>query len=67
MDAGGVIAVGTYDFTKTPNAIYLLNASTGAILRRLNRGSPVFAQSVFAEGMIFTANGNGLFAWSLKK
>jgi len=67
MDAGGVIAVGTYDFTNVPNAVYLLNASDGTILRTLNRGSQDFAQSVFAEGRIFTANGNGVFAWGLGK
>ena len=67
MDAGGVIAVGTYDFTKTPNAIYLLRASDGTILRRLVSGSQDFAQSVFADGMLFTANGNGLVAWGLGK
>jgi outer membrane protein assembly factor BamB len=66
MDAGGVLAVGTYDFTATPNAIFLLRASDGKILRRLNRGSADFAQSAFDGGFIFTANGNGLFAWGLR-
>jgi outer membrane protein assembly factor BamB len=65
MGGGGVLAVGTYDFTKTPNAIYLLRASDGKILRRLNRGSQDFAQSVFADGLIVTANGDGLAAWGL--
>jgi polyvinyl alcohol dehydrogenase (cytochrome) len=67
MDRGGVLAVGTYDFTKTPNAIYLLRASDGTILRRLVRGSQDFAQSVFADGLLFTANGDGLVAWGLRK
>jgi PQQ-like domain len=35
MNDGGVIAVGTYDFTSTPNAVCLVDASTGAILRTL--------------------------------
>ena len=47
MDAGGVLAVGTYDFSAT-NAVFLLRASDGKVLRRLNRGSADFAQSVFA-------------------
>jgi polyvinyl alcohol dehydrogenase (cytochrome) len=67
MDGGGVLAVGTYDFTKTPNTIYLLRASDGTIVRRLVRGSQDFAQSVFADGLLFTANGDGLAAWGLRK
>ena len=64
MNGGGVIAVGTYDFTSTPNAVYLIDASTGTILRTLTTGGYNFAQSVFADGMLFTANGpRGLTAW----
>src|SRR6266702_233218 len=66
LDGGGVLAVGTYGFTKTPNEVYLLDASTGSIQRRLVRGSADFAQSVFAEGRLFTANGNGLVSWILR-
>jgi hypothetical protein len=60
MNGGGVIAVGTYDFTATPNAVYLLNAGTGEIVRTLNTGGKTFAQSVFANGYVFTANTGGL-------
>ena len=49
MDGGGVIAVGTYDSSTTPNAIYLVKAATGRIVRALLKGSYDFAQSVFAE------------------
>jgi outer membrane protein assembly factor BamB len=63
MDGGGVLAVGTYGFTTTPNMVYLLDASTGQILRSLVKGSADFAQSVFAEGRLFTANGDGLVSW----
>lgn len=63
MDGGGVIAVGTYDSSKTPNAVYLLNARTGKIVRTLIKGSSDFAQSVFADGRLFTANGTGVYAW----
>jgi outer membrane protein assembly factor BamB len=65
MDGGGVIAVGTYDTTATPNATYLLNASSGKILRTLVQGT-AFAQSVFADNWVFVANSNGVFAYGLK-
>ena len=29
LNGGGVIAVGTYDFTATPNAVYVINAANG--------------------------------------
>jgi outer membrane protein assembly factor BamB len=66
MNGGGVLAVGTFDSTPTRNAIYLVDASTGKIIRTLSRGGKTFAQSVFADGMLFTANVNGnLTAWGL--
>jgi outer membrane protein assembly factor BamB len=67
MDGAGVIAVGTYDFSARPNAIYLVDAVSGRILRVLVKGSYDFAQSVFAEGRLFTANGRGLSAWGLRR
>ncbi|MGN6794179.1 MAG: outer membrane protein assembly factor BamB family protein [Streptosporangiaceae bacterium] len=67
LNGAGVLAVGTYAFTKTPNAVFLLRASDGKILRRLTMGSQDFAQSVFAGGRIFTANSNGLVEWGLRK
>jgi len=63
MNAGGVIAVGTFDNTATPNAIYLISAATGQILRTLSQGSPDFAQNVFANGWLFTAVFSGVSAW----
>ncbi len=61
MNGGGVIAVGTYDYTATTNAVYLVDASTGRLLRTLTTGGRTFAQSVFANGYLFTANvGKGL-------
>jgi polyvinyl alcohol dehydrogenase (cytochrome) len=66
MDGAGVIAVGTYDTTATPNAVYLVNAATGQNLRTLTTGGHNFAQSVFADGYIFTANLNaGIRAYHL--
>jgi outer membrane protein assembly factor BamB len=61
-DAGGVVAVGTFD-NAAPNGVYLVSARTGRIVRRLISGSDDFAQSVFAGGWLFTANGYGLDAW----
>ena len=37
---------------------------TQQILSTLITGSTDFAQSVFAGGWLFTANGNGVYAWS---
>jgi outer membrane protein assembly factor BamB len=65
MNGGGVIAVGTYDASATPNATYLVSGSDGKILRTLVTGMD-FAQSVFAYGGLFTANTNGVYAWVLK-
>ncbi len=65
MDGGGVIAVGTYDHSSVPNATYLVTAATGKILRRLVLGTD-FAQSVFADNLLLTANTNGLYEWGLR-
>jgi outer membrane protein assembly factor BamB len=64
LDGAGVLAVGTYRSTTTPNAVYLLNASTGKILATVITGNLDFAQSVFAGGWLFTANGTGVYAWA---
>jgi len=63
LDGAGVLAVGTFGASTTPNAVYLLNAQTGQILRTLITGGHNFAQSVFADGMLFTANDTGVYAW----
>jgi len=63
LDGAGVLAVGTYDFTKSGDAVYLVNAATGAILTSIP-ADPTFAQSVFADGMLFTASGSGVTAWA---
>jgi outer membrane protein assembly factor BamB len=66
MNGGGVIGVGTYDFTTVPNAEYLVDSSTGKIVRTLSTGGTDFAQNVFADGYVFTANvGQGLNAYHL--
>jgi outer membrane protein assembly factor BamB len=63
LDGSGVLGVGTYDNGTAPNATYLLNASTGAILKSTGRGAVDFPQSVFANGWVFTANNLSLSAW----
>jgi outer membrane protein assembly factor BamB len=63
MDGGGVIAAGTYDNSSTPNATYLVDAANGKIICTLVKGID-FAQSVFADGKLFTANSNGVYAWA---
>lgn len=64
LDGAGVLAVGTYGSTTTPNAVYLLSARTGKILATVITGGTDFAQNVFAGGWLFTANTNGVYAWA---
>lgn len=64
MDGGGVLAVGTYDSNPTPNATYLIDAANGRLLRHLVTGED-FAQSVFADNWLFTANQYGVYAWGI--
>jgi outer membrane protein assembly factor BamB len=63
MDGGRVIAVGTYDNGTAPTETYLVNAATGKVIRALVQGMD-FAQSTFADGMLFTANSTGVYAWA---
>jgi len=64
LDGAGVLAVGTDGETAgAHNAVYLLNASTGHIVRTLITGGHDFAQSTFAGGWLFTANDTGVYAW----
>lgn len=66
VDGAGVLAVGTFQSTGTPDGIYLLNAATGAILTRLTGPTPTFAQSVFARRLLYTATGASLTAWQVR-
>jgi outer membrane protein assembly factor BamB len=59
VDGAGVLTVGTWDKTSTPNAAYVLDANTGKILRTLNVGGRSFAPSVFADGWLLTTNVTG--------
>jgi polyvinyl alcohol dehydrogenase (cytochrome) len=62
VNAGGLVGVGTYDNGAAPNVTYLIDASTGAIVRELNEGAD-FPQSAFAGGWLYTACAGGLYAW----
>jgi outer membrane protein assembly factor BamB len=63
INASGVIGVGTYDNGTAPNATYLIDAATGAILTALNQGAVDFPQAAFADGWLYTATGTDLDAW----
>jgi PQQ-like domain len=65
LDGAGVLAVGTFDVTATPNATYLLNSANGEVLHNVVSGGD-FAQSVFAESWLYTANQYGVYAWSAR-
>jgi hypothetical protein len=56
-----VLAVPLYQCptTATPGVV-LVDATTGAALRTLTTAKPVFAQPVFANGMLFVADESGV-------
>ncbi len=64
LDGSGVLAVGTYDSTGTPNETYLVSSATGRLLRTLAAGDD-FAQSAFAGSWLFTATDAGVSAWGV--
>jgi len=66
LDGAGVLAVGTYDSGSAADRTYLIGAASGRILRRLGVGKD-FAQSVFADGWLFTANVNGVYGWAPRR
>ena len=65
LDGAGVLAVGTFDYTGAPDAVYLLDASNGQILTTISTAdSQVFAQPVFDDGYLFVATaGQGIWAY----
>jgi outer membrane protein assembly factor BamB len=66
LNGGGVLAAGTYGtHSPAPNAIYLVNAATGKVLRTLREPHFHFAQSVFADGWLYTADFTGVYGWRL--
>jgi polyvinyl alcohol dehydrogenase (cytochrome) len=67
LDGSGVLAVGTYGSTSQPQADYLINPTTGAILATVSNGdSSQFAQPVFADGYLLIATETaGMYAYDL--
>jgi outer membrane protein assembly factor BamB len=69
LNGGGLIGVGTYDpgaAAGQPNASYLINRDTGAMVRTMESGGNYFSQPVFANGWFYTARTGGLLkAWAL--
>ena len=60
LNGAGVVAAGTYDTTDpATNAVYLVDADDGTILRTIAVTSPVFAQPVFAGTHLFVAATDG--------
>lgn len=60
LNGSGVLAVASYnETTQSANRLYLLDASTGAILREIASNGSVFAQPVLADGYVFLASRNG--------
>ena len=65
LDAGGVVAAATYG-PGTTNGTYLLNASTGAILKLIGLGKQ-FAQPIFADNyLILATQGGGINVYTPK-
>ena len=57
IDGAGVIAVSSYGSRGGQNALWLINATSGQILKTISYGSSsTFAQPVFADGYLLTAS-----------
>jgi outer membrane protein assembly factor BamB len=57
MDGAGVIAASSYGSRGGQNALWLINAANGQILKTISYGtSSTFGQPVFADGYLFTAS-----------
>jgi outer membrane protein assembly factor BamB len=67
LDGSGVLAVPGYysPANSTPEAVYLVRASSGRILRVLGNAAE-FAQAVFAGGWLFSADSDGVYAWRVR-
>lgn len=69
VDGGGVIAASSYGSRGGQNALWLINATTGQIIKTISYGSSsTFAQPVFADGYLFTASQGplGLQAYTVR-
>ena len=50
LDGSGVLAVPTYNSKGGTSALYLIDKSSGTILKTINYTGPIFSQPVFADG-----------------
>jgi hypothetical protein len=61
MDGAGVIAAASYGSTTSANGVFLINASTGQILKTISYGTAKAFGPVFADNKLFIASqGHGL-------
>ena len=67
LDGGGVVAAATFGSATGQNGIFLLNASTGQLVKTISFGkSSTFAQPVFADNYLIVAStGPGLKAYKV--
>jgi hypothetical protein len=57
---GGVVAAGTFGAAAGQNLVYLINASTGQVLKTLSlSGGAIFSQPVFADSYLIVAGRSG--------
>ncbi len=57
MDGAGVIAAQSYRSTDNKNGVFLINASTGALLKTISYGTAsIFGQPVFADQYLLVAS-----------
>jgi outer membrane protein assembly factor BamB len=59
MNGNGIVAAATYDPTSTGNALYLVDAESGAVVRSISLHSAEFAQPVFADPYLFSTTTKG--------
>jgi outer membrane protein assembly factor BamB len=67
MDGAGVIAAASYGSTSSENGVFLINASTGQVLKTISYGTAkTFGQPVFADNYLIVASqGLGLRAYAV--
>jgi outer membrane protein assembly factor BamB len=65
LDGSGVLAYSTTDWTRTNNDCYLLEASTGRVLRTIPSpgNAPAFSQPVWVDGKLLVATFDSLGAY----
>jgi len=68
VDGGGVVAAASYGSTTSQNGVFLLDASTGQLLRTISfPTSKTFAQPVFADNYLIVAStAQGLKAYKVR-